>query len=179
MPETIRYSYKLVVVGDPAVGKTSLIRRYADKKFDASYLPTIGADFTIKRMTFQKDPDTIQEVTMSIWDMGGHARFARIRDHYYLDSSAGLIVFDQARMETFESIPRWLVDITSRCENIPIIILANKDDLPEKAVTQSDIDQISAKKNLEVIKTSAQSGLNVEQVFDRIAKRCLAQYDSV
>lgn len=177
MAETIRYSYKLVVVGDPSVGKTSLIRRYTDKKFDASYLPTIGADFTIKKLEFQKDANTIQQVTLAIWDMGGHTRFHRIRDHYYLDSSAALVVCDLSRKETFENLETWLSDLETRCGSVPILVLANKNDLPEKAVSQDDIDQFSSEKKLEVLKTSAKTGENVDKIFDTIARHCLETYD--
>ncbi len=177
MTETIRYSYKLVVVGDPSVGKTSLIRRYADKKFDASYLPTIGADFTIKKLEFQEE-NVIRSITLSIWDMGGHQRFSRIRDHYYLDSSAALIVFDVSRKETFENLKVWFKDINSHCGEIPILILSNKIDL-EKVVTKDDIDQFASNNKLDVYPTSAKTGENVDVMFEQIAQRCLKAYDSV
>lgn len=177
MAETIRYSYKLVVVGDPSVGKTSLIRRYADKKFDASYLPTIGADFTIKKLEFQKDANTIQQVTLAIWDMGGHVRFRRIRDHYYLDSSAAFVVFDLSRKETFENLQTWLSEIESRCGTIPIVILANKNDLPDKTVSKDDMNNLSPEKKLNIVTTSAKTGENVDKIFDDIAQSCLKFYD--
>lgn len=177
MPETIRYSYKLVVVGDPSVGKTSLIRRYADKKFDESYLPTIGADFTIKKIEFQ-EADIIRAITLSIWDMGGHQRFERIRDHYYLDANAAFIVFDVSRKDTFDHLPVWLEDIRSHCGKIPCILLQNKNDLENKMVTQQDMDKLIESQNLKFYKTSAKTGENVEKIFDDIAQTCFKEYDS-
>lgn len=178
MTETIKYSYKLVVVGDPSVGKTSLIRRYADKKFDASYLPTIGADFTIKQLEFKKGENILQLVTLAIWDMGGHQRFERVRDHYYLDASAALIVFDFSRKVTFEHLEVWLNDVESHCGTIPCIVLANKNDLQDKAVSKNEIDQLSAEKNTNILATSAKTGENVEKVFEVIASLCLKSYDT-
>jgi len=177
MTETIRYSYKLVVVGDPSVGKTSLIRRYADKKFDASYLPTIGADFTIKRIEIQKG-NVIHSITLSIWDMGGHQRFERIRDHYYLDASSALIVFDQSRKDTFTNVSVWYDDVTSHCGDIPFIILANKNDLPDKAVSKDEMNKMASDKKAALFATSAKTGENVYEIFEKIAQHCLKAYDS-
>lgn len=176
MVETIRYSYKLVVVGDPSVGKTSLIRRYADKKFDESYLPTIGADFTIKRIEF-KEEERIKLVTLSIWDMGGHQKFERIRNHYYLDANAAFIVFDYTRKVTFDNLTIWLEDIKTHCGQIPLFILANKNDLPDKTVTPDILQQFSTNHNLTIYDTSAKTGENTQKVFEEIAYRCLETFE--
>ncbi|MHA1265790.1 MAG: Rab family GTPase [Candidatus Helarchaeota archaeon] len=176
MTETIRYSYKLIVVGDPSVGKTSLIRRYADRKFDESYLPTIGADFTIKQIEF-KEANVTKIVTLSIWDMGGHQRFERIRNHYYLDSNAAFIVCDLGRKETFNNLATWLNDVITHCDQIPTLILANKNDLPEKEVLEADLAQFASNKGLKIYTTSAKTGENVDKAFKEIAALCLKTYD--
>ncbi|HUX99282.1 MAG TPA: Rab family GTPase [Candidatus Deferrimicrobium sp.] len=178
MTEPIKYSYKLVVIGDPSVGKTSLIRRYADKKFDSSYLPTIGADFTIKKIVDQKPDGTPIEIVLAIWDMGGHQKFERIRDHYYLDSNAALIVFDLTRKETYEHVDTWLEDIRSHCENIPCIVLANKKDLPNRTISEDELDRFSSSTKIKVYETSALTGEHVNEIFEVIAKRCLESYDT-
>ena len=177
MTEIIRYSYKLVVVGDSSVGKTSLIRRYADKKFDDSYLPTIGADFTIKRLEFKKE-NILQQVTLAIWDMGGQQQFSRIRSHYFLDASAALVVFDFTRKETFENLKVWFEDIQQYCGTIPCLILANKNDLPNKAVSKDELDKLASNNKVEIVETSAKTGDNVEKVFDLVANLCLNTYDA-
>ncbi|MFX1296115.1 MAG: Rab family GTPase [Promethearchaeota archaeon] len=177
MTQTISYSYKLVIVGDPSVGKTSLIRRYATKKFDEFYLPTIGADFTIKQLKFET-PNIVKNVTLSIWDMGGHSRFDRIREHYYHGANAAFIIFDQTRKKTYENINAWLEDVISHCGEIPYNIIANKNDLPNKEVSKMEIHELSADKNVEIFITSAKSGKNVEKVFELIAKTCLSFYEN-
>ncbi len=174
MTNTKTYSYKLVVVGDPSVGKTSLIRRYADKKFDDSYLPTIGADFTIKE--FELGPS--EKVILQIWDMGGHERFARIRDHYYLGANAAFIVFDQTKRATFDHASSWLADIESHCGTVPCLLLANKKDLPNKAVTQEEMNKLASGKNVKILQTSAKTGENVEKIFEVIARECHTHYDT-
>lgn len=104
-------------------------------------------------------------------------RFERIREHYYLDANAALIVFDQTRQETFDHLQNWLNDLDSHCGTVPTLILANKNDLPDKAVTGDSITQFSSSKSLEVLKTSAKTGENVDKIFDTIARHCLETYD--
>lgn len=177
MVESKKYTYKIVVVGDPSVGKTSLIRRYADKKFDESYLPTIGADFTIKQFDLKKDDMDVQ-VILTIWDMGGHKGFDRVRDLYYPGANAGLVVFDLTEKETFEHLESWLADIYAHCgTEIPLIILANKNDLPNKTISKNEMKKLALNKKLEIFETSAKSGENVEKAFELIAEKCLETYD--
>ncbi|MHA1132417.1 MAG: Rab family GTPase [Candidatus Helarchaeota archaeon] len=172
------YSYKLCVVGDAASGKSSLIRRYASKTFDESYLPTIGADFTIKQIEYPAEDGTIAVVTLSIWDMGGQERFKNIREHYFLGANAAFVLFDLTRKQTFHNLEKWLGDIDRFCGHIPIIVIANKIDLPNIEVTQEEIGQFISQKNLKVFRTSAKTGENVEKIFDVIAKTCLTFYDT-
>ncbi len=174
MTETKTYSYKLCVVGDSGVGKTSLIRRYADKKFDDSYLPTIGADFTIKRVEIEPG----HFATLQIWDMGGQQMFQAIRNHYFMGANAALIIFDLGRKETFKNVDEWYSDIETRCGKIPIIILANKNDLETQAITSSEVDKIASRLNVKVFRTSAKTGENVEKMFDLISKACYSFYDT-
>ena len=101
-----KLAFKIIVIGDPSVGKTSLIRRYSDNKFDISYLPTIGADFNLKIVEL---PNI--EVILTIWDIGGHDRFSAIRSFYYQGAQAGVMVFDRSRKETFKSIEKWKSDL--------------------------------------------------------------------
>ena len=179
MAEILTYSYKLVVVGDPSVGKTSLIRRYANKKFEESYLPTIGADFTIKQIDL-KDQATkaTKQIMLQIWDMGGQRMFERIKDHYLVGANAGLIVFDLTRRSTFENLENWLQDIKRLCGEIPCIILANKSDLPNRDITEDELTALASDKGVEIFETSAKTGKNVDHVFELIAKTCVKSYDS-
>ncbi|MDD1777123.1 MAG: GTP-binding protein [Candidatus Helarchaeota archaeon] len=177
MAETTTYSYKLVVVGDPSVGKTSLIRRYANKKFEDSYLPTIGADFTIKQIDL-KEGNAIKQIMLQIWDMGGQRMFERIKEHYLVGANAGLVVFDLTRRETFENIDNWLKDIDKLCGKIPCIILANKSDLSDRIISQDELTTLASDKKVEIFETSAKSGKNVDHVFELIAKTCVKSYDS-
>ncbi|MHA1377022.1 MAG: Rab family GTPase [Candidatus Helarchaeota archaeon] len=170
MPEVEKkLAFKIVVIGDPSIGKTSLIRRFSENKFSTSYLPTIGADFNLKVIEL---PDA--QVILTVWDIGGHDRFDSIRAFYYSGAHGGIIGFDLTREETFKSVKRWENDIRSGAgEQIPLILLCNKVDLKDKIVVGEDkIKNISKELNIPYFMTSAKTGENVQEAFRRMAKDC-------
>ncbi|MFX1449252.1 MAG: Rab family GTPase [Promethearchaeota archaeon] len=169
-----KLAFKIVVIGDPAVGKTSLIRRFSENKFDISYLPTIGADFNLKVIEL---PDA--QVIMTVWDIGGHERFQTIRSFYYSGAHGGIIVFDVTREETFKNVEKWAKDIIAGAgEKIPLILLCNKSDLANQInVNEELIKKLATDLNLIYYMTSAKTGLNVQDVFQKLAADC-AEYFS-
>ncbi|MHC1592062.1 MAG: Rab family GTPase [Candidatus Helarchaeales archaeon] len=169
MTEHKKMAFKVIVIGDPSVGKTSLIRRYSDDKFDSSYLPTIGADFNLKIVELQD-----MEVVLTIWDIGGHDRFGAIRSFYYQGSHAGVLVLDRSRKETYESIPKWKEDLEKGAKaGIPCVLMANKSDLPEsKLIPESEISELASKLGVKYFLTSAKDGTNVAAAFEELAKQC-------
>ena len=84
-----KFPFKIVVVGDPAVGKTSIVRRFADDQFEESYIHTIGADFNVKVVKLGD-----KEIILTVWDIGGHEHFNEIRPYYYEGAHAAICVFD-------------------------------------------------------------------------------------
>jgi small GTP-binding protein len=163
-----KYGFKVVVIGDPAVGKTSLIRRFADNKFEQSYLPSIGADFTLKIVEFEK----IQAI-LTIWDIGGQREFDDIRSFYYYGANAGIMVFDCTRPETYSNLQKWATSFREGVgEAIPCIILCNKMDL-KRQITDKQINDLAAQLGYPVYFTSAKSGENVRAAFEQIATLCL------
>ncbi|MHA1269926.1 MAG: Rab family GTPase [Candidatus Helarchaeota archaeon] len=169
MSEKEKFGFKLVITGDAGCGKTSLIRRYADNKFDENYKPSIGADFTLKVINFSS-----YDVILTCWDIGGQDLFDSLRNYYYFGSNASIIVFDVTRPETFERIgTKWLPDIRTHVGDIPVLILANKVDLgEERKVTQEMIDEKAKEWGVEILETSAKTGKNVKSAFETIAKMC-------
>lgn len=175
MSEGKRYPLKIVIVGDAAVGKTSLIRRLADNKFEDAYTHTIGADFNVKVVEF---PEHKKNAVLTLWDIGGQERFDLIRGYYYEGSHAGLIVFDLTKKESFKNVSNWHHDLQSYLKNIPIALIGNKNDL-ESQIIISDNDIESKMNELKIdfsIKTSAKTGENVEDVFSKLAKMVLEKF---
>ncbi|MFX1293678.1 MAG: Rab family GTPase [Promethearchaeota archaeon] len=176
--EKEKYGFKIIVLGDATVGKSSLIRRFTDNKFDQSYLPSIGADFTLKVVEFQK----IQAI-LTIWDIGGQKEFDSIRNFYYYGANAGIMVFDCTKPETYNNlIDKWypqFMQVVASNTPVPCIILCNKIDLTdERVITEEQNDEISAKLGYTVFQTSAKSGENVHAAFEQIALLCFGEAEA-
>ncbi len=165
-----RYSFKIVVCGDPACGKTSTILRFTDRAFRRTYLPTMGVNITGKDVTLDR-----VKTHLVLWDLAGQVKFQQIRRQLYLGARGILLIFDLTRAKTFASIPNWLDDIKSnlRQKEEPIAILCgNKHDL----IDQREVNAEEAKKlanllKLEYFETSALTGENIDEAFILIAKK--------
>ena len=177
MPES-EYIYKVVLAGDPRVGKTSVRLRYLGKGFEGSYLHTIGADFAKK--TVSKPGFTVQ---FQIWDLSGQHSFHSVRVRYYDNASAIIFMFSVVDSNSFFNIYNWLTEYFKNTENkkTPIFLMVgNKIDLSnERKVSLQDIKLQTAsfkrEFNIDFIyfETSALSGQNVDLVFDTIIEKIM------
>ncbi len=178
--------FKICLLGDGAVGKTSLRERYLGRPFQQSYSQTIGADFAMKEGRVGE-----VDIKYQIWDLAGQAEFADIRGVYVMGAVGALLVFDQTRPSSFKSLIQWIDEFWK--ENgkgiVPILILGNKADLSVKKgkkITQTKIKQFCttlSKKTqdrafkVEYLKTSAKTGLNVNEAFEKLGKAILAHLE--
>ncbi|XP_064484129.1 ras-related protein Rab-32B-like [Ornithodoros turicata] len=122
--------FKVLVVGDFGVGKTSLIRRYTEGMFHQSYKITIGVDFSVKELVWNNK----KHITLQLWDIAGHERFGHMTRVYYKYATAAIIVYDLTRPATLHSVLKWQRDLWDKVEHqngfpIPVILIANKCDL--------------------------------------------------
>ncbi len=162
--------FKIIIIGEFAVGKTSLIRNYIDKEFTEDYKATIGTNLFLKKMKV-KDAD----VTITIWDLAGQTRFEKIRFAYYKGAQGVIAVGDLTRKSTFKRIEGfWLPDFRKN-ESIetPVIILANKEDLKPE-IDDDALHEVAQRTNaLSVIKTSAKTGTHVNEAFSRLLEKVI------
>ncbi|MEW5936283.1 MAG: Rab family GTPase [Candidatus Thermoplasmatota archaeon] len=163
---------KVCMVGDGAVGKTSLIRRYVYDDFRDKYLETIGAKVTKKVLETRKREGTPVHLTMMIHDIAGQVRFESVHRLYYQGASGALVVCDFTRESTMLSLRSWVEAMKEEAGEIPMVLVVNKADLVEQYDFGEDaIDKISRRLGMPYYLTSAKTGLNVEQAFEEIGRR--------
>lgn len=165
MEKTKTFGFKLLVLGAPAVGKTSLIRRFTTGKFSETYSKTLGADFLIKFVDYPN-----YRVLLQIWDLAGDSRFQFIRRDYYQEAQGALLVFDVTRPNTFTEIRKTHENLLSYCGKVPCIVIGNKIDLEDqRKVSSEEGEQVATELGFEFFETSAKSAENVETAFRRIS----------
>jgi small GTP-binding protein len=167
------YRFKFVIVGDHEVGKTSIIRRFVEKKFSEDYRATIGLNVLTHNFEFFGN-----EIGVTLYDLGAQKFFRRFRKVYYSGAQAAFIVFDLSHRESFNNIINWyneLKEFTSD-EEIPIVLVGNKSDLSEERQVfyQEGVKQANKLSEKEIVKlsyieTSALTGENIEDAFNLIS----------
>ncbi len=167
--KVVDYRLKLVIVGDPGVGKTSTILRFTDNAFLRTYVPTLGVSITEK--LFDTKSGVIETI---LWDIAGQAKFETMRRHFYQGSEAILLIFDLTNRNSFTSIKSWYHDVMKNMEKhhhqMVGYIFGNKSDLTElRKVKLVEALALAKELNLKYIETSALTGKNVEYAFYDIA----------
>jgi len=160
----LRFTFKIVLIGDQAVGKTSLVLRYINNTFSEHYISTIGADFLIKDLELMRAP-----VRLMIWDLGGQQQWEGIRARYMQGSDGVILVFDVSRKESIQQyIGRWVQEVEDFIgDNIPLIVVGNKIDLKPQA-NLKEAAEICKIQQYPYLETSAKTGDRVEAMFKRI-----------
>ena len=164
--------FKVVVLGDPKVGKTSTILRFTDSVFLRAYIPTMGLNITQK--IFNIDSIVVELV---LWDIGGQTKFELIRKKFYEGASILLVIFDLTNPMSFANVSKWHQDIKNYMKNNKALkgyLIGNKKDLVKKRiVSEIDAKRLSYALDLEYLEISALTGYNVEMAFHKIAKKLL------
>merc|ERR1711971_659466 len=175
-PPRKRTLLKVIILGDSGVGKTSLMHQYVSKKFSNQYKATIGADFLTKEVQVED-----RLVAMQIWDTAGQERFQSLGVAFYRGADCCVLVYDVNTAKTFENLDNWRDEFLIQAspkdpDNFPFVVLGNKVDLENRAVSTKRAQQWCHSKNeIPYFETSAKEAINVEQAFQTIAKNALAQ----
>ncbi|OLS13224.1 MAG: small GTP-binding protein [Promethearchaeota archaeon CR_4] len=167
-PASGSYAYKVVLGGEGGVGKTSLAYSFIEGKFETDYKSTIGTSIMKKELTIRGSDAKVRFI---IWDLAGQDQFKRVRQTYYQNAEAGIIVFDVTRRDTFLTVEKWVVETRqgSGKPDIRLIIVGNKIDLPNRQVTYEEGIALGKKLNLSYIETSAKTGDMVNDAFEMLA----------
>ena len=162
---------KVCLVGDNAVGKTSLVRRYVLDQFSDTYITTIGAKVSKKELRLEIPGGRPLVVDLTIWDIMGNPSFRELlRDAYFGDAQGILAVADLTRRETLDGLPGWVEAVTRAVGPVPTVVATNKADLASTAAyTGADAVRTAEAFRGEVFATSAKTGENVEAAFRRLA----------
>ena len=168
-----KYTLKIIIIGELAVGKTSLVKKFITGKFSKDYRSSIGTNIFIKKINLKNNGET----TLQLWDIAGQERWINLRHSYYTGTKGAIIVADLSRKNTFDQIEKfWVPDFRLYCDIAPIILIANKSDL-KKDVDEHEINTLGKNINAKsVFITSAKTGENIElafQVISELAKKTL------
>ena len=169
---TYDYLCKLLVIGDSSVGKSALLEKFTADSFSSIFISTIGIDFKIKTIMIGD-----KKIKLQIWDTAGQERFRVITSAYYRGAMGVLIVFDLHDHRTFTNIRGWFENLEQHNNNDDIqrIIVGNKSDL-ERRVPKEEIDALVKEFKVSYFETSAKTGHNVNEVFQKLGELCHDSY---
>jgi len=170
MSETYDYLIKTVIVGDSGIGKSSIMIRFAEDKYNFHYISTIGVDFKICTIQYKN-----KSIKFQIWDTAGQDRFRTISSTYYRGSHATIICYDITDRNTFNNVIKWLEEVKKYSINEPILILCGtKADLESKReVSSLDGLEFAKLHNMKFFETSAKDNINIKEIFQFIAENKL------
>lgn len=162
MAEQVDYIFKLVLIGDSAVGKTQMLSRFAQNEFSLESKATIGVEFQTRTLVVC---DKI--VKAQIWDTAGQERYRAVTSAYYRGALGALLVYDITKRESFDHIPRWLEELRAQADkNVVIMLIGNKSDLlEERTVSTEDAEEFAQKEGIFFLEASALDSTNVESAF--------------
>ncbi|KYQ92203.1 hypothetical protein DLAC_11678 [Tieghemostelium lacteum] len=159
--------YKIILVGDSGVGKSSILVRFTDNTFQPHFSPTLGVDFNVKTINSK---ETGQTIKLQLWDTAGQERFKSITQTFYRGSHGVILVYDVTYPKSFERCKSWVEEINSNTQDGMIIILVgNKSDLSsQRKISTEQGQQLADSLNIKFLETSAKENFGVTQVFDML-----------
>ena len=157
--------FKVILIGDSNVGKTTLINKYMDKNFSGEIPPTVGLENRVKTLEVRG-----LKAKLQIWDTAGQEKFNSLSKNYYQNTDGILLVFDVTNRESFNNIKNWYDDVISNSDiKAKKLLIGNKNDMKDKIkVTADDIKKFKRENKLKFIETSAKVNNNVEEAFQKI-----------
>ena len=165
---------QLLIIGNSIVGKTSILTKYTSKAYTESYVATVGLDFFTKDESI--DGKTIR---IKIWDTAGQERYKAITKCFFQRAQGIIIVFDVTNKRSFDDLKMWIDSIKSQSkltedlENMPIILIGNKIDLPKRVIDKETALNFAKEQNLEYYETSAKTGEGIDNAIKELVKKVM------
>ncbi|XP_073419760.1 ras-related protein Rab-3B [Dendrobates tinctorius] len=159
------YMFKLLIIGNSSVGKTSFLFRYADDTFTSAFVSTVGIDFKVKTV-YRND----KRVKLQIWDTAGQERYRTITTAYYRGAMGFILMYDIANEESYNAVQDWATQIkTYSWDNAQVILVGNKCDMEEERVIATEKGKhLADQLGFEFFEASAKENIQVKQVFERL-----------
>lgn len=166
--ENILATFKILIIGESGVGKSSLMLRFTEDDFDKDQALTIGVDFKTKIVEI----DNVK-VKLAIWDTAGQERFRTLTPSYYRDAQGAILVYDVTKKDTFQKLESWLneLEIYGTRNNMAKMIVGNKIDSTDRAITRED--GFAKKHRTMFIETSARTSEGVRDAFEEVVRKIM------
>ena len=173
MEKEYDYIFKVLLVGNSVVGKSSLILRYVDQIWNDVFVPTIGVDFKVKSLEIEN-----KSIKLQIWDTAGQERFRNVISSYFKGAHGILLIFDITSRDSFKELENWLAEVEKNASTqILKILIGNKCDLEEEREISKDEGEAFAMRNgMQYIETSAKINTNVNEAFEALSKIMVEYY---
>ena len=172
------HCFKILVLGDSSVGKTSLITRYTEGFFQLTHVATLGIDFKVKFVTLDS-----KKIKVELWDTAGQERFRSLSKNYFKGAHGFIFIYDVTKEKTFEGVKSWITQAksTTHLESYQMIIVGNKCDCSEdeREIMIDELKEEAKKNNCEYIETSAKEDINVKEMFNTLISNLTANADSL
>jgi len=173
--EDTSHMFKLVALGNGAVGKTSCIKRYTEDSFNERYIATIGTTFALKTVNTVLPTGSTVTARIVLWDLAGQPTYNELRRRYMAGATMAIIVYDVTRPQTFLDIGEWFTKFITVCPNAVVAVVANKIDREDRLVPPEAGMMVTKWLDVLHYETSAKTGENVNTLFTDLVQRAIAK----
>lgn len=165
---------KILLIGDSGVGKSCLLVRFVEDKFNPSFITTIGIDFKIKTVDING-----KKVKLQLWDTAGQERFRTITTAYYRGAMGIILVYDVTDERTFKNIKTWFNTVSEHAnDDAQLLLVGNKSDMDTRVVTTEQGETLAKELGIPFVESSAKEDSNVDEIFFTLAKLIQEKVDS-